>query len=168
MRKQLTILAHCTALFCAVFHSHGQGTFQNLDFESANVPDIPQGQNGGFVPTNQALPGWSAYLGGNQVNEIGHNGFSTGGAIVSIQGPHWLSSQILQGQYTVSLAAVYNPLGVPGFTDDAAIGQTGQIPLGAKSLIFLTDPFNTLQTSFAGQAIPLDQLGANNNYVILG
>ena len=37
-----------------------QGTFQNLDFASANIP--PSTANGSFVPITDALPGWSGYL----------------------------------------------------------------------------------------------------------
>ena len=37
-----------------------QGTFQNLDFEST---DIPVGTpTASFVPISEALPGWSGYL----------------------------------------------------------------------------------------------------------
>ncbi len=38
---------------------HAQGTFQNLNFESANLSGYSPGNH---VPVSDALPGWSAYF----------------------------------------------------------------------------------------------------------
>ena len=38
----------------------GQGTFANLDFEASLVPPS---QPAGAVPVDEALPGWTAYIG---------------------------------------------------------------------------------------------------------
>jgi len=65
-----------------------QGTFQNLNFESATVPIIPAGEFGSHVTVAQGIPGWTAYLPGlTTVTEIGHNDLSLGGAYIMIQKP---------------------------------------------------------------------------------
>src|SRR6185295_3464899 len=48
-----------------------QGTFQNLDFESALVPPTPPGGHGGVVSASIALPGWGVLPG--QFGEVYHN-----------------------------------------------------------------------------------------------
>jgi hypothetical protein len=50
-------------LLAVALSVHGQGTFQNLDFESANLAPIAAGQLGVEVPIASALPGWSASFG---------------------------------------------------------------------------------------------------------
>src|SRR5437867_1754207 len=89
-----------------------QGTFQNLDFEMANVPDIPQGQTWSDVLITEGLPGWTgySYLGTNPIPTVLHNNQSAGAPRIAIWGPQWSPSQILQGQYTVHLQA-----GIGGF-----------------------------------------------------
>jgi hypothetical protein len=59
-----------------------QGTFQNLDFESANVAwYAPDTEN---VPIADALPGWSALYGNTPATEVGYDDISFGGAEVSV------------------------------------------------------------------------------------
>jgi hypothetical protein len=50
------------AVFVFVSSAHGQGAFQNLDFESAQIVPDP------FHPivAADALPGWTVYYGTNQ------------------------------------------------------------------------------------------------------
>ena len=139
--------------------------FVNLDFESANVPDVPAGQFGADVAVTEGLPGWTAYLGGGQVNQIGHNDISIGGAYISIQGPQWNSSQILQGQYTVLLQGQFSQT-FPSPVS-AAIAQTGQIPMTAHSLFFWGNNIS-LQVTFNGQVIPYSAFGSGPNYTIYG
>jgi hypothetical protein len=145
-----------------------QGTFQNLNFESANVPFVPQGQPGGFVSVSDGLPGWTAYLPGvTTVNQIGHNSVSIGGAAIDIEGPQWDSSQILQGNYTVLLQSGLNSgNGQPSLT--AAIGQTGLIPSTAQSVGFFEGFGGNLHVTFNGQPIPVVPLGAGTNFVVYG
>ena len=52
---------------------YGQGNFINLDFELANVPDIPAGQYGADVSSTDGVPGWTTYIGTNQGTTIRHN-----------------------------------------------------------------------------------------------
>jgi hypothetical protein len=52
--------------------------FQNLDFESANVSNLPSGQFE-FVPVADGLPSWTAYVGTNELTQVSHNLISLGG-----------------------------------------------------------------------------------------
>jgi hypothetical protein len=159
-RSSLLVLSAASFLTPAIVLS--QGTFVNLDFESANVPFVPAGQAGQDVTVAQGLPGWTAYLGGNVIAQIGHNDLSLGGAYISIQGPQWNSAQILQGNYTVFLESRIYGAGLG--PQKAAIGQTGLIPAAAQSLRFVESAGEgPLQVTFNGQLVPLVALvfGAN-------
>jgi len=158
MKKNLGVLA---LLICGL-SAQSQGTFQNLDFERANVPLVPTNQFGAAVATTDGLPGWTAYFGSSQATTIGHNDTTFGGAGVSIEGPDWPSSQILQGNYSVLIAS-----SSAGPLNTAAIAQTGQIPQTAKTLVFWWAPLSSIEPSFNGQAIALTQVGAGSNYRIM-
>jgi hypothetical protein len=119
------------ALFLAVLTvasvANAQGTFRNLDFESANVPSLPAG---GIVSLTDGMPGWSAdvlFNGG-----IYHNSISIGGASIAIEGPQFDPAFILFGNYTAYLVGDF-----PG-PNSASIWQTGQVPQTARSLYFLS------------------------------
>jgi hypothetical protein len=58
-----------------------QGTFQNLDFESPILPLVRD--QVGKVPISQAMPGWSAYRGANQIDGVFYNTIGLGGAVIS-------------------------------------------------------------------------------------
>ena len=134
--------------------SRGQGTFVNLNFEAANVPaNTP---DGAVLTVNQALPGWTILSGAG----VGYNFVSLGGAYVSLFGP---SFGAIQGNYSASLVGGFLPQGP---NPSASIGQTGQIPQNAQTLIFWASPGNSLQAAFDGQMLPLIQLGSGANYVV--
>src|SRR5262245_34159592 len=88
------------AMYAALSSVQAQGTFQNLDFESANLSPIPPGQFGGFVPSTSAIPNWVGYLGSNQVAQVLQNNLTFGAASIDILGPNWSSplGTIIQGQ----------------------------------------------------------------------
>jgi hypothetical protein len=137
--------------------------FTNLNFESANVPNVPTNQLGGLISVALGMPGWTAnpYVVGPDM--IGHNNMSTGGAFISIDGPSWPSSQILQGNYSAYI--VGSRFGTPA---SAYIAQTGTIPMFTESIVFDTSLGADFQVTFSGQAIPTEQLGTGPNYVIIG
>jgi hypothetical protein len=138
--------------------------FINLNFEMANVPNVPTNQIGAFVSVTDGMPGWTAYYLG-QPNLIGHNTVSGGGAVVAIEGPSWPSSQILQGNYTAYVIG-----STAGPSASAYIEQTGQIPMNSMSIQFYVDQsgFANFQVSFAGNNIPITQIGTGPNYDIMG
>jgi hypothetical protein len=137
--------------------------FTNLNFESANVPNVPTNQGGAIVLVASGMPGWTANPSALGPNMIFHNGVSDGGAAIAIEGPQWYSSQILQGNYTAYI--VGSRFGTPA---SAYIAQTGTIPMFTESIVFDTSLGADFQVTFGGQTIPTEQLGTGANYVIMG
>ena len=85
LKNQFLTIVFSLALPSAIF---SQGTFQNLNFEAANLPVIPNGQVGGFVSSTDAIPSWTAYYGTSQTFQVLHNNFTTGGVNISVFGPN--------------------------------------------------------------------------------
>jgi len=134
--------------------------FQNLDFESANVSNLPAGQFE-FVSVADGLPGWSAYTGTNQLTQVGHNLITIGGADVGIWGPDYgFGFPPLQGAYT----AILQPGPFIGQGPSASIAQTGVIPASAKSMRFLASLAytNDLIVTIGGQVAPVIPLGSGS------
>jgi hypothetical protein len=132
--------------------------FQNLDFESANVSNLPSGQSE-FVSVADGLPGWTAYIGTNQLTQVGHNVITIGGADVGIWGPDYgFGFPPLQGTYT----AILQPGPFIGQGPSVSIAQTGLIPASAKSMQFLASLAytNDLIVTIGGQIMPVIPLGS--------
>lgn len=126
MKTKLALLS----LFFGTLFLQAQGNFVNLGFESANLTPTPPGGFGGFVPISEGLPGWSGFLGTDQRSSVWHNNLTLGGANISILGPQWTPTSIIEGSYTVVLQA-----GLLSSTFvDASISQTGLIPIGSQSI----------------------------------
>ncbi len=137
--------------------SFSQGIFVNLNFES---PILPLTRDQFFqVPITNALPGWTGYIGGNQVNRIGYNTFALSAAAISLQDTGSPYFTPLQGSYSVFLQS--------GQGGDAAIGQVGQVSSTIHSLFFLAQFDNIFPgplVTFAGQSISYFELSRSNNY----
>lgn len=147
-----------------------QGNFVNLNFEAAAVAPVPQGQSGSYVPISDGLPGWRGYWGSNEATVVLQNNYSAGSVSISILGPNFPSSTIIQGQYTALLQAGVGAFSEPGKVP-AAIAQTGLVPDTAKSLIFKTSTFpypTQLEVSLSLQPLLLIPLGTNANYFVFG
>jgi hypothetical protein len=146
-------------------HTFAQGTFQNLGFESGqNIPVFdPQGHPW-TMPASDALPGWSCYLGTNQVSYAWYNDVALDSAAVGIQSStsSYLPSGFLVGQYCLSLE-----YGVVGYGyGTASIAQTAQLPANVQSIQFRgTYPFTV---SFDGTVIPLIVLSSQTGYSVYG
>lgn len=138
---------------------HAQA-FQNLNFESANVTDLSVGHQE-FVAASDGLPGWSAYIGTNQLTEVGHNVITLGAANVGIWGPDYGFGLLpLQGSYSAILQpGAFNNQGV-----SASIAQTGLVPASAKSIQFLASLAftNDLVVTIGGQNAPIIPLGSGS------
>ena len=162
MRQALLTAAVLASMSCL---SYAQGTFQNLNFEEAVVPDVPSGQGGDPVSVANGVPEWAVYLGGIQQSSMFHNDVSLGAAEVAIFGPHWNPSQILEGNYSVSLQ--HSTAGPPTMP---AIGQTGQIPEAVESLTFYADRSvpGAYIVTFAGQPIPVVPIESTPGYIVFG
>jgi len=154
-----------------------QGTFQNLDFESANLPVLASGQFGGFVPVSDALPGWRVFYGANVTPEstVAYNGITISTRNASILGPNYipqsLGETIIEGQFMPFLQA-----GVARDLPDVTIEQTGLVPVSAQSLQFKVGLNNQIgigrDTNFLvslnGQTLSLVALGATATYASYG
>jgi len=156
------IISLFLALCIAAHLASAQSSFRNLNFEQARI--VPIGSQGlPLVVASNAIPGWAAYQGNTPLTEILYNTITLGTPIVSI---HDTASQIFQpfqGNYSVG---IQHSSGGPPTT--AAIGQIGQVPLNALSVVFYASNYDRLQVTFAGTPIPFVQLGMGSGYSILG
>jgi hypothetical protein len=160
MRKVITPLIVIWLIsYCAnPSTAQAQGTFQDLDFESATLSPTPIPNSlQGFVPISSALPRWTAYLGDIQQSEVLQNAFYNSTASIDILGPNWGSGILgvgtIDGNYTVYLQSGEGN----DSTDNASIAQTGTVPATAESLQFKAWEYyiGTFSVSFAGNNLPL-------------
>jgi len=107
------------------------------------------------------MPGWTAYIDDTPIDQVVYNTRPLDAAEVSLQGVASDSLTPIQGDYTVELfgASRFAP------QQSAAIGQTGQIPASARSLLFWG--YST-DVSFGGHALSLSVLDITPNYYIYG
>jgi hypothetical protein len=114
----------------AALSTHAQGTFQNLNFESANPSGYPPNSD---LSIASGLPGWSGFYGGTQTSTLSYDGISTGGALISLVDDSVVFDAFdpIQGSYSVYLfGGGNNPL------LSATISQAGIVPAGTMSLVF--------------------------------
>jgi hypothetical protein len=135
--------------------AQAQSTFQNLNFESANLSN-PSGQFN-EIPIANALPGWSGSIGGVPVTQVWANDYSLGQASIDIFGPTWnaINPGIIDGNYTVFLQSGGSPV-TEGLLVNTSLWQSGTIPADAQSLQFKAWSFQSggsLSVSFAGNSL---------------
>jgi hypothetical protein len=158
------ILFAFLAISARNFYAQG---FVNLDFESAQLNGYLQGASN--VPTNNAIPGWTAYysqpgFGTGFVSQIAYDAISLGGAVISINDSNTGGSFTpIQGRYSVYLFG-------GSYQVSSSISQTGLIPAGTESL--LLDGSYGLPSGFVvtlnGQAINMVILQNFSNYTLYG
>jgi hypothetical protein len=143
-----------TLLIFTTFSGRSQSAFQNLDFEAANVSPSGYELYGTFVPIGSALPDWTAYLGGEQITQVGYNSTTLGTATISLIGPTWNSSDvslygfgIISGNYSVVLETGAVP------TNTALGAQNATVPSTAEWLQFEAYAYGPFSVSFAGNAL---------------
>jgi hypothetical protein len=130
----------------------GQGAFQNLDFEQANIVPV-SGLPSFYVYTVDALPGWTLDVGSAPQPMMYWNVPPASPITASIyQTP---DKPVLQGLYSVWLMPVS---GTPSLFP--VLAQTGTIPAGAQSILVDSRPDShpytlPLEMGFAGQQIQL-------------
>jgi hypothetical protein len=155
--------------------------FVNLDFENAHFIVDPSGNlPPNSVYASNAIPGWTAYVGGVPQTDIFSNLPSAGSAWVSLLGTNPPSPGIFsmepafQGRWSIFLQGFSG--NTNGFTGGApvvaSIGQTGQIPASAESLLFwgnLSLSYgNIFDVSFNGQDLSLVTISNALNYTVYG
>jgi len=165
--KTTKLIAGFSVALLAVFSAQAQGSFQNLNFESADLTPVPAGQGGGLVPISEGLPGWTGYLGSDQVTQVLQNNLTLGNASIDILGPNWSYGGIIQGQYTVVLQPGADPFG-SGQEVSASISQTALVPANAKSLEFEAVISSSFSVSLGGQNLSLSAWGTGANYTLYG
>jgi hypothetical protein len=159
--KQIETYLIAILLFLKPFTGLSQGTFQNFNFESANVPASSVELYPNYVPIGSALPDWTGYLGANQQTQVGYNAPANSTASITLIGPTWNSTDvglyygvgIIDGNYSVDLQTGAQPTGDDAITENASIARNGTVPSSAESLQF--DAFETtpLSVYFNGNAL---------------
>ncbi len=148
------IYAFAVAVLLAWMKSaSAQGTFQNLSFEDGvlvPIPDDPFGR----VQFSAAMPGWTGYLGDNQIDWLLYNFLFLSDAGIAIWGPNQPQAGLFHGEFYL---VMQNAFPVP--TVSPAIAQIGIVPATAQSLRFYLAQ-GDMVVSFNGQALPLSVLGS--------
>jgi hypothetical protein len=141
-----------------------QGTFGNLNFENATIVYDPSGPYPNSIYASNAIPCWTAYLGGVARRDVTYNSRTLDAADVSLHGVASSAWHPIEGQYSILLlgSSRYAPFA------SAAVGQTGKLPTNAMSLVFLSSTdFLMLDVTFGGQPISLIQIGSTATNITL-
>jgi hypothetical protein len=136
----LTLLAPSASLLA-------QGTFQDLDFEAARLIFVSTNGVGRQIPTTDALPGWEAFSGTDQLPTVTYD---QGGAFPSVE---LMSSNAAPG-VSGNFAVFVSPSTVAGY-GPGSISQTALVPANAQSLLFDMTIFGSvgLSVSLGGQQL---------------
>ncbi len=148
MNKKLTALVSAAFIYAGA--ALGQGTFQNLDYEAAKNL-----RNGSLLATSNALPGWAAFSGANQLSTIGYNVF---GAVPPVQ-LFGSNSMVLNGDFSVGL-----------LSGSGSISQTGLVTADTQWLFFKGSwsSLSPLLVSLNEQNLAYTALSTEPNYTLYG
>ena len=156
--------------------TNGQGSFQNLGFESASLVPIP-GDPYGRVQFAPAFPGWTGLVGGAQQTAALYNNWFLDTSGITILDHGWSSATLGALGVTGPLAGNYSALlqaGLFGTPADTAISQTALVPAAAQSLLFnayapgFLSPLIPLTVTLGGQRLSLTPLASGANYTSYG
>jgi len=140
----------------------GQG-FRNLNFETTTITPVVFPGGTRYTAT---IPNWTWTPVGNFVNgdpnSVGYDDLALDSPAVDLEGTDFPFAAAIQGNYSVLLQGGSSLLPSTSFS---AIGQTGQIPLTAKSIIYWG---GGLQVSFNGMPLSCQDIGDSQNYTIWG
>jgi hypothetical protein len=165
MKRNLFTLAVLLAIAGqSLLSVRAQGTFQNLNFESATLPVIPSGQYGGPVSILSGIPRWKGYMGNNQVTQVLHNNMTLGSSSIDILGPNFTYGNIapIDGNYSVLLQPGASSSGFA----DASIAENGTIPSDTSYLQFKAWVQTSLSVSFNGHDLTLVPISTTSSYVL--
>jgi hypothetical protein len=160
MKYLRTYVFGLVILACGI-ETKGQGTFQNLDFESANPVSAGNPADPNQVTFASAFPGWTGYLGTTQTTLALYNDSTLGLASIDLYGPG--EPDVIQGQYTAVLQPGLDPFGSGQYVS-ASISQSGLVPASAVSLQFKASFVSTLSITLGGQNLSLTAWGSGPNY----
>ena len=143
---------------------HGQGTFQNLNFESATIPTSTPASS--LVPISDALPGWSAYFTSGVVTQ------PQGGRVLRWHKLGGYSISLVDSKVTTPVDGNYSAFLFGGGNNplySASISQTGTVPAGTQSLQFDGYVFGAPFTvTLGGQTINMAPLQTFAHYTLWG
>jgi hypothetical protein len=153
---------------------HAQGSLQNLGFESGLLVPVPAQPD--FYYFDQAFPGWTGYEGGIQEGLTWYNqlpmsivGFSIIDSAYQTRSIYGMPTGLIEGSQSAVLIS-----GTGLGPEDARLAQTGLVPAGTESLLFMAQyaPFVRSSGSFdvtlGGQTLSLVPLGSGANYTLYG
>jgi hypothetical protein len=164
-RLEAMVLGAVTVLCANMGRSQGDvgsGTFQDLDFESANV--IPPGGGGFGLPFAQAFPGWTGFKGGTQILESWYNSTSLGAAGISIQDRNAIGYSAIEGQFSAFLeASGFNPS-----SQSVSLSQTGLVPAAAQSIQLKNAGSSSFVVTLGGQSVPMVALSSTPAFTLYG
>ena len=164
------------AVLLSAWGAVGQGSFQNLGFESASLVPIP-GDPYGRVQFAPAFPGWTGLVGGAQSTDALYNNAFLDTSAISIIDHGWPAGGlgaggVIAGNFTAILQAGLG--GASGTPADTAISQTALVPATAQSLQFkayapgFLSPIVPLFVTLGGQRLSLTPLASAANYTLYG
>ena len=167
------------ALLLSLGGAVGQGSFQNLGFESASIVPIP-GDPYARVQFAPAFPGWTGSEGGVQLGTVLYNSMFLDSSGIGILDHSWPSTLGISG-VTGPIAGNYSALlqagiGGPGLGTpaDTTLSQTALVPASAQSLQFKAwspeylSPLVPLFVTLGGQRLSLTPLASGPNYALYG
>jgi hypothetical protein len=156
--KLLRTICLVTILFALTRDVSGQG-FVDLNFESAIITNVSYYT----IPAQDAFPGWTV-----SALYVVYDTFSLSGNAVTINDTNtetFFGTTHIQGNYFAVLEAGNTTAGPGAYS--VSIGQTGQIPLSAKSIFFWGDE-SGLQVTFNNQPLSFNQTGSFSGHNIYG
>lgn len=147
-----TLMAWLSGTTLVVVSASGQGTFQNLDFEAAQIILVKYSFDN--IATTNALPGWSAFSGTNLLSTISYNIFVAAPQV----GLYGSNSLAISGTFSVLLSK------------DGSISQTGLVPADAASLRFKGSwtSSSPVGVSLGGQSLSYTAISSGPNYTLYG
>ena len=171
--KKFRAVIQSTVMAVFALSAHGQGAFQNLDFESATISTT---QSPEVVNSMDALPNWNVFYGTNgPAAQMYFNAFILADGNpppwVALSGTNGLMPASIEGNFSVYLTG--REVGTPGEADAPAgsIGQTGLVPTNAESILFKAQS-GSFAASFTvtlnGQNISYVALETEPTYTLYG
>ena len=143
------------ALLLSAADGLAQGSFQNLNFESAIIPSGTQ--PGAILSFGDAFPGWTG------AGYVVYDGMSLGGPLTCIidRSNVWATlglngniAKPLQGRYSPYLFGGWQPGINGGFVPTATtLSQTGRVPDGAVAILVDVYAWNGFSVSLGGQTL---------------
>lgn len=141
--------------------------FVNLDFEDTTITAVLINSFSGYYDYIATVPGWtwsptSNFVAVNADTMVSLNNIALDAPAVTLQGANSSFTPAIQGMYSILLQG--GSSFVPS-TSYSCIGQTGQIPAAAESLIYWG---GALQVTFDGHLLTPVAISIFANYTVWG